>query len=64
MRALSLAQIAEMTNGRAKGAGQVDNVVIDSRRARAGSLFFALPGERVDGHQFVADVLAQAAARW
>lgn len=39
MRALSLAQIAEMTNGRAKGAGQVDNVVIDSRRARAGSLF-------------------------
>jgi len=58
MRALSLAQIAEMTNGRAKGAGQVDNVVIDSRRARAGSLFFALPGERVDGHQFVADVLA------
>lgn len=59
MRTLSLVQIAEMTQGRARGSGQVDNVVIDSRKAREGSLFFALPGERVDGHQFVGDVLAQ-----
>ncbi|MGI6158914.1 MAG: Mur ligase domain-containing protein, partial [Limnochordia bacterium] len=59
MRALSLAEIAEFTNGRARGSATVDNVVIDSRQARRGSLFFALPGERVDGHQFVPDVLAQ-----
>ena len=43
----------------ARGSATVDNVVIDSRQARRGSLFFALPGERVDGHQFVPDVLAQ-----
>ncbi|HHW73187.1 MAG TPA: UDP-N-acetylmuramoyl-tripeptide--D-alanyl-D-alanine ligase [Firmicutes bacterium] len=58
MRRLSLAQVAELMNGRVRGSGEVDNVVIDSRKARAGSLFFALPGERVDGHQFVGDVLA------
>ncbi|HPT83251.1 MAG TPA: UDP-N-acetylmuramoyl-tripeptide--D-alanyl-D-alanine ligase [Limnochordia bacterium] len=58
MRALSLAEIADMTHGRAHGSGAADNVVIDSRQARKGSLFFALPGERVDGHQFVGDVLA------
>ena len=59
MRSLSLAQIAEVTGGHARGSGEVNNVVIDSRKARQGSLFFALPGERVDGHQFVGDVLAQ-----
>lgn len=59
MRTLSLAQIAEYTKGRAMGTGEVNNVVIDSRQASAGSLFIALPGERVDGHQFVADVIAQ-----
>lgn len=58
MRALSLAQIAEYTRGKAIGSGVVDNVVIDSRDAQAGSLFIALPGERFDGHEFVSDVLA------
>ncbi len=36
-------------------------VVIDSREASAGSLFAALPGERVDGHDFAA-AAAQAGA--
>jgi UDP-N-acetylmuramoyl-tripeptide--D-alanyl-D-alanine ligase len=31
----------------------VSSVVIDSRQATLGSLFIALPGERVDGHAFV-----------
>ncbi len=31
----------------------IASVVIDSRQAEAGSLFVALPGENVDGHQFV-----------
>jgi len=35
----------------------VTSAVIDSRQARPGSLFFALRGERTDGHAFVADVL-------
>lgn len=37
-------------------------VSIDSRTVRAGELFFAVRGERHDGHDFVADVLAAGAA--
>jgi UDP-N-acetylmuramoyl-tripeptide--D-alanyl-D-alanine ligase len=33
----------------------IDDVVIDSRRVRPGSLFVALPGEHTDGHAFLAD---------
>ncbi len=35
---------------------------LDSRRIAGGELFFALPGERVDGHRFVAGALAAGAA--
>lgn len=35
---------------------------IDSRRTAVGNLFFALDGERTDGHRFVADAWAQGAA--
>lgn len=35
----------------------VSECVIDSRKAGEGSLFFALPGTRTDGHLFVRDVL-------
>ncbi|OAI41287.1 hypothetical protein AYO38_04030 [bacterium SCGC AG-212-C10] len=34
----------------------------DSRRAGAGSLFVAVPGYRVDGHQFLAEVAGRGAA--
>lgn len=59
MRPLTLEQIAEFTQGQALGTGITDNVIIDSRQASAGSLFVALPGEKVDGHDFVTDVLDQ-----
>jgi len=36
-------------------------VVIDSRRAGAGDLFVGLPGDRVDGGRFAADVLGAGA---
>lgn len=36
--------------------------VVDSRQARAGDLFVALRGERVDGNDFVADAFARGAA--
>jgi UDP-N-acetylmuramoyl-tripeptide--D-alanyl-D-alanine ligase len=36
-------------------------VIIDSRGARPGALFFALPGERGDGHEFVADAFERGA---
>ena len=36
--------------------------VIDSREARAGDLFFALRGERADGHDFVPAAFAAGAS--
>lgn len=59
MRSLSLAQIGDLTGGTVTGNGEVHQVTIDSRLATSGSLFVALPGEKVDGHQFVPDVLAK-----
>jgi UDP-N-acetylmuramoyl-tripeptide--D-alanyl-D-alanine ligase len=60
---LSLATVAEVTGARvdliAEPAAVVaDSVVIDSRAAMPGSLFAALPGERVDGHDFAAAAVA------
>jgi UDP-N-acetylmuramoyl-tripeptide--D-alanyl-D-alanine ligase len=38
-----------------------DEAVIDSRLAEPGALFVALPGARVDGHEFVAQALERGA---
>jgi len=52
--------------GRALGldrpAAAVSAVCTDSRRVRPGDLFVALRGERFDGHDFVAEVLAAGAS--
>ncbi|WP_286928190.1 MULTISPECIES: UDP-N-acetylmuramoyl-tripeptide--D-alanyl-D-alanine ligase [Aeromicrobium] len=56
----TLAQVADATHGRVEGddALAVEGpVVIDSRRVAPGSLFVAIPGERVDGHDFVQTAL-------
>jgi UDP-N-acetylmuramoyl-tripeptide--D-alanyl-D-alanine ligase len=63
---LSLAQLAEITgaaldavpDARAVVTGPV---VIDSRAARPGALFAALPGLRVDGHDYAAAAVAAGA---
>ena len=63
MRALRTADVAAVVSGRLVGPDRVvHNVVIDSREGRDGSLFFALPGERTDGHRFTADALERGAA--
>src|SRR6266404_9774137 len=41
---------------------QVLRVCTDSRRVQPGDLFFALPGERFDGHDFLGDVKRRGAA--
>ena len=53
-----------MIGGACKGNLQavIDNVVVDSRKAGAGSLFVALPGENVDGHDYIGAALAQGSA--
>ena len=61
---LTLAQIAQVTGGQLHGepaAVVSGEVVIDSRRARAGGLFAAVAGERTDGHDFAPAAVAAGA---
>ncbi len=46
----------------ADGDACVSSVAIDSRKAQAGGVFVAVPGERVDGHSFVGAVAEMGAA--
>jgi len=65
MRDVTVAELAELTGARIVGDPQTlvgPTVVIDSRLAEPGSLFVALPGERVDGHDFAAAAAAGGAA--
>lgn len=61
---LTLADIFQaLLNVRPEGAQRIaiPQVVVDSRQARAGSLFVALKGEVRDGHDFIKDALARGA---
>jgi UDP-N-acetylmuramoyl-tripeptide--D-alanyl-D-alanine ligase len=59
---LTLADVIEGLTGNQIAAPQViEQVVIDSRETVPGSLFVALPGQRRDGHQFVAQALQRGA---
>jgi UDP-N-acetylmuramoyl-tripeptide--D-alanyl-D-alanine ligase len=62
---LSLADIAEIVGGRLHladpGAKVTGSVEFDSRALTPGSLFLALPGERVDGHDFAAKAVESGA---
>jgi UDP-N-acetylmuramoyl-L-alanyl-D-glutamate--2,6-diaminopimelate ligase len=42
----------------------VNQLCFDSRKAVDGSVFFAIPGTQVDGHQFLAQVYAQGCTAW
>jgi UDP-N-acetylmuramoyl-tripeptide--D-alanyl-D-alanine ligase len=63
--ALTLAEIAEIVGGRlhaTDGSPVVTGTIeFDTRKITAGGLFLALPGERVDGHDFAAQAVAQGA---
>ncbi len=41
---------------------EVTGLAYDSRKAGAGQIFFAVPGEKVDGHDFIADAVRRGAA--
>jgi UDP-N-acetylmuramoyl-tripeptide--D-alanyl-D-alanine ligase len=62
---MRLGAIAMWTHGRLPGNGaelvdtEITGVAIDTRKLQSGDLFVAIKGERVDGH----DYLAEAAAR-
>lgn len=65
---LALAEAAEVMHGRASGFGPdaggrlLAGVVTDSRLTTPGTLFVAITGDRVDGHDFVGEALARGAA--
>ncbi|MGP6158842.1 MAG: UDP-N-acetylmuramoyl-L-alanyl-D-glutamate--2,6-diaminopimelate ligase [Vulcanimicrobiaceae bacterium] len=64
-RAVGLAQlVAALTEGCVDGplGRPISGIADDSRAVREGSLFVALRGERVDGHDFVAEAVARGAA--
>ena len=63
---MTLREIADVVSGTVHD-GSDDVVVkapafVDSRKASAGGLFVALPGERVDGHDYVQAAMAGGAA--
>ncbi len=60
---LTLGQVAEWIGAEGEFAANAEAVgySIDSRTVAAGELFFAVRGERLDGHDFVSAALAQGA---
>lgn len=59
---MRLSAIALWTRGHLVGADvDVTGVAIDTRKIQAGDLFVATKGERVDGHDFLADAQARGA---
>ncbi len=60
---LTLGHVVEALTGYQSAGGPqiITDVVIDSRLTIPGALFVALPGERVDGHAFVAAAFAKGA---
>lgn len=64
MTELTLNEILQATGGRATAAlgdSPVTQITLDSRTVTPGSVFVALKGERVDGHDFVASLAGKAA---
>ena len=64
MKALSAGTIAKMVQGRLEGSSEiiVDQISIDTRTLKKGSLFIAIKGERFDGHDYIRQAAANGAA--
>jgi UDP-N-acetylmuramoyl-tripeptide--D-alanyl-D-alanine ligase len=62
MPTLTFRELAEMTGGEVVQNPDVvvSSVVIDSREVKPDSVFFAIKGERLDGHQFLSQALQTA----
>ena len=61
MKNMTLEHITEVCGGtyfgpEEKKTAEVADIVTDSRKAGEGSLFVAIPGERVDGHKCIPNV--------
>ena len=56
---LMLAEVEEVNGNRDQ---EISGLVYDSRKVVAGQIFFAIPGEKADGHDFVAEAIQRGAA--
>ncbi|HOA74159.1 MAG TPA: UDP-N-acetylmuramoyl-tripeptide--D-alanyl-D-alanine ligase [Phycisphaerae bacterium] len=64
MKPLTLEEVVSATEGtcdRSTLPGSVTRVTTDSRDVKPGDLFFAIRGERFDGHQFIGEAFASGA---
>ena len=65
MDAVSIADLADLVGGRVTGwtpqADLIRHVTVHSQHIMQGSVFFALPGARTDGHEFAREALANGA---
>ncbi len=62
--AMTAEEVARLTGGRllATSSRTIRGAVVDSRAVGPGMVFVALPGERTDGHAYLADAVAAGAA--
>src|SRR5690554_4102984 len=63
LEAMNLSDLLKPLDATLNGSdARFDSVSIDARQVQPGGLFVALPGSRVDGHDFVAQARAAGAA--
>ena len=65
MKNMTLKNIAGCCHGRLIGGREeleIAGAVMDSRQIEKDFLFFAIKGERVDGHRFIPQAMKQGAA--
>ena len=64
MKPITLHEVAQACGGKLYGDPDISitSIVTDSRKAGEGSLFAAIPGARVDGHDFIEKTVEQGAA--
>jgi UDP-N-acetylmuramoyl-L-alanyl-D-glutamate--2,6-diaminopimelate ligase len=58
---MKLSQLAEKVGAEVRGDADIVGITYDSRRARNGDLFCAIPGFRTDGHRYVEDARRRGA---
>ncbi|HWH79575.1 MAG TPA: Mur ligase family protein, partial [Candidatus Binatus sp.] len=58
---LALAEVEEVDGNLEE---EVSGLTYDSRKAGEGQAFFAVPGEKVDGHDYIADAIRRGAAAY
>jgi len=58
---MNLEKIAQILHCKPVSPLEINGIEIDSRKVKKGCLFAALKGERFDGHDFIAEAIAQGA---